>query len=130
MYEAVTRKIRVVVKPDFLPDQSDPDEERFLWAYTITIENHGQSVVQLLSRYWRITDAKGRVQEVRGPGVVGEQPILAPGESFEYTSGCPLTTPSGTMAGRYQMRSTVGEMFEVDIPLFALDSPHTPRSVH
>jgi len=129
-YERVTRGIRVSVKPAFLDDQSDPDEGRFVWSYSVTIENSGAETVQLLSRYWHITDAHGRVQEVRGPGVVGAQPVLAPGQQFQYTSGCPLPTPSGAMSGRYQMRSTAGEAFEVEIPAFLLESPHERRQIH
>lgn len=129
-YERVTRGIRVSVKPAFLDDQSDPDEGRFVWSYSVTIENGGPETVQLLSRYWHITDALGRIQEVRGPGVVGAQPVLAPGQMFQYTSGCPLPTPSGAMSGRYQMRSTAGEAFDVEIPAFLLESPHERRQIH
>ena len=130
LYERITRGIRVVVKPDYLDDQSEPDEGRYLWSYTITIENRGKEAVQLLSRYWHITDALGRVQEVRGPGVVGAQPVLEPGQAFEYTSGCPLGTASGAMVGRYQMRAASGEDFEADIPMFLLESPHEHRQIH
>lgn len=129
-YERVTRGIRVSVKPAFLDDQSDPEDGRFVWSYAVTIENGGAETVQLLSRYWHITDALGRIQEVRGPGVVGAQPVLAPGQTFQYTSGCPLPTPSGAMSGRYQMRSTAGEAFEVEIPAFLLESPHEHRQIH
>jgi ApaG protein len=129
-YERTTRSIRVSVEPAFLEDQSDPEEPRFLWSYTITIENTGPDTVQLLSRYWHITDATGRIQEVRGPGVVGAQPVLEPGASFEYTSGCPLPTASGAMVGRYQMQTTSGEAFEIDIPMFLLESPHERRQIH
>lgn len=129
-YERVTRGIRVSVKPAFLDDQSDPDENRFVWSYAVTIENGGAETVQLLSRYWHITDGHGRVQEVRGPGVVGAQPVLAPGQMFQYTSGCPLPTASGAMSGRYQMRSTAGEAFEIEIPVFLLESPHERRQIH
>ncbi len=129
-YERVTRGIRVSVKPAFLDDQSDPEERRFVWSYSVTIENGGMETVQLLSRYWHITDAQGRIQEVRGPGVVGAQPVLAPGQMFQYTSGCPLPTASGAMSGRYQMRSTGGEAFEVEIPAFLLESPHERRQIH
>jgi ApaG protein len=129
-YERVTRNIRVAVEPSFLDDQSEPTESRYLWAYRITIENTGGETVQLLSRHWRITDSRGRVREVRGAGVVGEQPILKPGGAFEYTSGAPLETPSGFMTGTYQMRATSGENFEIDIPLFALESPYEQRRMH
>ena len=103
MYEAVTRDIRVRVTPQYLEEESSPDEGHFFWAYTIEITNEGSETVQLRSRHWRITDADGRTEEVRGPGVVGETPVLEPGASFRYTSGCPLATPSGIMVGSYQM---------------------------
>lgn len=130
LYERVTHGIRVAVKPAYLEDQSEPEAGKYLWSYTITIENRGKETVQLLSRYWHITDAMGRVQEVRGPGVVGAQPILAPGQSFEYTSGCPLPTASGIMAGRYQMKKLAGGQFEAEIPAFLLESPYERRQVH
>lgn len=130
MYERSTRGIRVAVKPAFLEDQSDPEERRYIWSYTVIIENKSPETVQLMSRYWHITDAEGHVKEVRGPGVVGAQPVLAPGERFEYTSGCPLPTASGAMAGRYQMRVSSGEDFEAEIPGFVLESPHERRRVH
>lgn len=129
MFEATTRNIHIVVEPSFLDDQSEPDENRFLWAYRIVIENRGTDTVQLLSRYWRITDARGLVREVRGAGVIGEQPVIAPGGRFEYTSGAPLETPSGFMEGSYRMRAAHGE-FDVGIPLFALDSPYETRRMH
>lgn len=124
MYSATTEGIRVTVKPHYLEDQSSPEEEHYVWAYQVFIENMSADTVQLLNRYWHITDANGRVQEVKGPGVVGEQPTLPPGEAFEYTSGCPLSTPSGIMVGRYEMTDNSGRNFEVDIPAFSLDSPH------
>jgi ApaG protein len=124
MYSAVTRSIKVSVKPLFLEDQSSPAEHHFVWAYQVRIENTGRETVQLRMRHWRITDSFGRVQEVRGPGVVGEQPVLEPGEAFEYTSGTPLTAPSGIMVGTYQMETEGGETFDVAIPAFSLDSPH------
>jgi ApaG protein len=130
MYEAVTRGIRIRVTPQFLEQESSPDESRYLWAYTIDIRNEGSETVQLRSRHWRITDASGRTQEVSGPGVVGQTPVLAPGASFRYTSGCPLQTPSGIMAGSYQMTSAAGELFNVTIPAFSLDSPHAQRSLN
>jgi ApaG protein len=130
LYERTTRDIRVAVLPAYIEDQSEPDENRFLWSYTITIENKGQETVQLVSRYWHISDSAGRVQEVRGPGVVGAQPVLEPGQTFEYTSGCPLPTASGAMVGRYQMRAASGEAFEIDIPMFLLESPHEHRQIH
>jgi ApaG protein len=129
-YELETRAIRVAVKPAYLDDQSDPDDDRYVWSYTVTIENRSAEPVQLLSRYWNIMDGTGRVQEVRSPGVVGVQPIIAPGESFQYTSGCPLETASGTMSGHYQMRSASGESFEAEIPAFLLESPYERRQIH
>lgn len=130
MYECTTANIRIIVKPQFLEGQSRPDEAHFVWAYTIKIENQGQDTVTLRSRYWKITDGRGRIQEVRGAGVVGEQPTLAPGQSFEYTSGAPLPTPSGFMTGSYQMQASDGHLFNVEIPTFSLDSPHAPRQMH
>lgn len=130
MYEAVTRGIRVRVEPQYVEEQSSPDESHFFWAYTVTISNEGEQVVQLRSRLWRITNAHGLTQEVRGPGVVGLTPTIAPGESFSYTSGCPLETPSGIMVGSYQMQETSGQLFDVAIPAFSLDSPFAPRSLN
>jgi ApaG protein len=130
MFEATTRNIRVAVEPSFLDEQSDPHENRYLWAYRIVIENRGSETVQLLSRHWRITDGRGRLREVKGDGVVGEQPVLAPATRFEYTSGVPLETPSGFMTGSYHMRSAKGENFDVGIPTFALDSPYETGRVH
>jgi ApaG protein len=130
MYTAVTRSIEVTVTPRFLPERSSPGEGHYFWAYTIEITNNGAETVQLKTRHWRITDASGRVQEVRGPGVVGEQPRLAPGESFEYTSGVPLPTPSGFMAGSYRMVTEQGEPFDIEIPAFSLDSPEPKRTIN
>jgi ApaG protein len=130
MYETKTRGIRVAVQPAFLDDQSDPDQHRYLWSYTVTIENNGKEPVQLMSRYWHITDAEGRVQEVRGPGVVGAQPVIEPGKNFQYTSGCPLPTASGAMSGHYNMKAASGEAFEAEIPPFLLESPHERRQIH
>ena len=124
MYEAVTDGIKVSVTPFFLEDQSSPDEDHFVWAYQIVIENLGDETVQLRNRYWRITNANGQVEEVEGPGVVGEQPVLNPGDSFQYTSGAPLNTASGIMVGSYEMEGADGRMFDVAIPAFSLDSPH------
>lgn len=129
MYACTTRSIRVSVEPNFLDDQSSPEDNQYAWAYHIKIENIGKEIVQLHSRYWRITDKLGRIQEVRGMGVVGEQPVLRPGESFEYTSGTQLNTESGIMAGNYQMQTENGEFFNVTIPAFSLDSPHEIRSL-
>ncbi|MCW8835931.1 MAG: Co2+/Mg2+ efflux protein ApaG, partial [Rhodospirillales bacterium] len=117
-------------RPEYLEDQSDPEENRYVWAYHVRIENRGEQTVQLLTRYWRITDAFGRTQEVRGPGVVGEQPVLEPGDSFEYTSGTPLNTPSGFMGGAYQMETGTGEQFDVAIPDFSLDRPQENCRLH
>lgn len=130
MYEAVTRGIRVRVQPQYLEEESAPVDGRYVWAYTIDIINEGTETVQLRSRHWRITDAAGHTEEVRGPGVVGETPVLGPGESFRYTSGCPLTTPSGIMVGSYQMTTEDGGRIEVAIPAFSLDSPHARRSLN
>ena len=130
MYEAVTRGIRIRVTPQYLEDQSSPDESEFFWAYTIVITNEGDETVQLRSRVWLITDGAGQTQEVRGPGVVGEQPELGPGDSYQYTSGCPLSTPSGIMVGHYTMRNESGETFDIDIPAFSLDLPGTGRTVN
>jgi ApaG protein len=130
MYKQTTRQITISVKPFFLEDQSSPEEGRFVWAYHVRIENEGDDTVQLRNRYWRITDSLGRVQEVRGAGVVGEQPVLKPGESFEYTSGTPLPTPSGIMMGSYQMESQSGDRFDVTVPAFSLDSPHQPNRLN
>lgn len=130
MYSKTTRAIRVSVQPAYLDEQSNPQENYFVWAYKVRIENHGSDTVQLLNRYWHITDGLGRVQEVRGPGVVGKQPVLGPGESFEYTSGSPLSTSSGIMVGTYEMAGPGGERFEVDIPAFSLDVPDQPRRLN
>ena len=124
MYEAVTDGIKVSVTPHFLEDQSSPADDHYVWAYQISIENHGTETVQLRNRYWRITNAQGQVEEVEGPGVVGEQPVLRPGDSFQYTSGAPLNTASGIMMGSYEMECADGRMFDVTIPAFSLDSPH------
>ncbi len=130
MYQAVTENIRVVVQPQFLEGQTEPEENKFVWAYTITVENLGQETVTLLTRHWIITDGLGRRQDVRGDGVVGEQPQLGPGQSFQYTSGCPLSTPSGLMVGSYGMITAEGRAFDVAIPAFSLDSPHDQHSVN
>jgi ApaG protein len=122
-YVATTRGIAVSVEPVYLEAKSSPDSSQYFWAYRVTIENQGQETVQLLSRHWMITNARGEFTEVKGPGVVGEQPVLKPGESYEYTSGAPLNTPSGMMGGAYQMESESGERFDIEIPTFSLDSP-------
>ena len=130
IYEQVTRGIRVSVTSHYLEDQSDPKEPRYVWAYTVRINNESPTSVQLRTRYWRITDSRGNTDVVAGDGVVGEQPVIRPGEGFEYTSGAPLATPSGLMVGAYGMETTEGELFDVDIPAFSLDSPHELRQVH
>ena len=122
-YEETTAGIRVCVIPQYLDDQSDPRDNHFVWAYEITITNEGKDTVQLRDRYWHITDATGHVEEVAGPGVVGEQPVLNPGDTFSYTSGCPLPTPSGIMRGHYTMADERGGSFNVSIPPFSLDLP-------
>src|SRR5205807_8319905 len=122
-----TRHIKVTVKPNFMPKRSSAEHSRYFWSYTIVITNSGDETVQLQTRHWIITDASGRKQEVKGKGVVGEQPVLAPGERFEYTSGVPLPTASGIMTGRYQMVSDSGEHFEIDVPTFSLDSSDGKR---
>lgn len=129
-YVATTRAITVTVQPYFLDEQSSPDAGHFVWAYHVRIENNGAETVQLLTRHWRITNALGHVQEVKGEGVVGKQPVLKPGESFEYASGAPLSTPSGIMVGTYQMTSASGEQFDIQIPAFSLDSPHNREVMH
>jgi ApaG protein len=130
MYRTVTRDIEVSVLPRFMAERSAPDNGYFFWAYTIEITNHGRETVQLKSRHWRITDANGRLQEVRGAGVVGEEPVLEPGESFEYTSGVPLSTSSGFMTGSYGMVTATGEPFDIDIPAFSLDSSPAERTLN
>jgi len=129
-YLAVTRQIEVKVIPRFLAERSSPENGYFFWAYTITLTNLGAETVQLKTRHWRITDALGRLQEVRGAGVVGEEPVLKPGENFEYTSGVPLPTSSGFMTGTYGMVSAVGEKFEIQIPAFSLDTPEKARTIN
>ena len=130
MYEETTNGIKVSVRPVYLEDQSSPEDDHYVWAYNVRIENQGTEQVQLMNRHWRITDAMGRSQDVRGAGVVGEQPILQPGDSYEYTSGTPLQTPSGIMMGEYEMACQDGSGFEVTIPAFSLDSPHMSRQIH
>ena len=123
MYSKKTRKINITVNPYFLDEQSEPEDQHFVWAYQVTIDNQSKEKVQLKNRYWKIIDSNGSEQEVKGEGVVGEQPILNPGEKFEYTSGTPLSTPSGFMGGYYEMETTEGKIFEAIIPQFSLDSP-------
>jgi ApaG protein len=130
MYQTVTRNIEVSVTPKFLPERSSQEKSYFFWQYTIEISNHGSETVQLKTRHWRITDAFGRVQEVRGAGVVGEEPVLEPGASYEYTSGVPLPTASGFMVGTYGMVSARGERFDIQIPAFSLDGPEAKRTLN
>lgn len=127
MYKATTHEITVTVMPAYLEDQSQPDAGRWFWAYTVEITNGSREPAQLRSRYWHITDANGHVEEVRGPGVIGEEPVLSPGDSFTYTSGCPLGTSSGFMRGHYEMQGLDGRFFTVDIPAFSLDVPMRQR---
>jgi ApaG protein len=130
MCETTTRNISVRVKSNFLEDDSAPADGYYFWAYTVEINNHGTETVRLRARSWRITDSLGRTREVRGAGVVGKEPLLEPGRTFRYTSGTPLTTPSGVMLGTYQMESENGEQFDVTIPVFSLDSPYEERALN
>jgi ApaG protein len=127
MYSAVTREVQITVLPEFVPERSDADEATFFWAYTVEIANQGSTTVQLTGRHWMITDANGKLEDVQGPGVVGEQPVLKPGETFRYTSGCSLTTASGIMTGTYRMVDESGDVFDAEIPVFSLDSPFAQR---
>ena len=129
-YAETTRAITITVEPYYLDEQSEPSEGHFVWAYHVRIENNGEKTVKLMTRHWHITDSLGNVQEVRGDGVIGEQPVLTPGESFEYTSGTPLATPSGIMAGSYRMETDDGKSFDAVIPAFSLDSPHQAGMIH
>ena len=129
-YEAITHNIRVLVEPRFLEEQSVPHSDRYVWAYTVMLENEGEATVQLKTRTWLITDGNGNSETVHGPGVVGEQPILRPGDRFQYTSGCPLKTPTGFMVGNYSMQAEDGSSFDIDIPAFALDHPDAPRTMN
>ncbi len=127
-YEAETQGVVVRVRPAFLDEESSPEENRYIWAYHVEIENRSKRTLQLMTRHWRITDREGRVQEVNGSGVVGQNPVLKPGGRFEYTSGCPLNAPSGMMQGAYNLEDETGAMLEARIPLFALDSPYDRRA--
>ncbi|WP_428647571.1 Co2+/Mg2+ efflux protein ApaG [Roseibium sp.] len=129
-YSAITEGIEVSVEPFYLDDESKPEESAFIWAYMVEIHNGGTEPVQLKSRYWLITDALGRQEEVRGEGVIGEQPVIEPGETYEYSSHCPLATDSGIMAGSYSMERPDGTSFEVMIPAFSLDLPDAIRSLN
>ncbi|MGE3770065.1 MAG: Co2+/Mg2+ efflux protein ApaG [Bdellovibrionales bacterium] len=130
MFTKTTRDITVTVEPTYLELQSDPDAQKFVWAYHIRIENRGDTRVTLQTRRWQVTDAFGRAQTVQGVGVVGQQPVLEPGDHFEYTSGTPLDTPSGIMVGSYTMQNAAGDMFEVAVPAFSLDCPHERKTLH
>jgi len=130
VYEKTTHGIRIAVEPLFLADKSDESQSRYVWAYHVVIENQSSQTYQLLTRHWRITDGNGMVQEVKGDGVVGEQPVLIPGDSFEYTSGTPLSTPSGIMVGSYHFESETGDRLEAAVPAFSLDSPFERSRVH
>jgi ApaG protein len=130
VYATTTQQITVTVQSYYLDEQSEPDESHYVWAYKVRIQNNGGDTVQLMTRHWRITDSRGHTQEVQGEGVVGEQPVLEPGDYFEYTSGTPLGTPSGFMAGTYLMKAGGGKEFDVTIPAFSLDSPYEPRLIH
>ena len=130
MYREMTEGIEVTVLPVYIDERSDPGEHRYFWAYQVQIENKGADTIQLINRFWTITDGNGAVEEVYGPGVVGEQPVLSPGERFEYTSGCPLTTPSGIMVGHYEMQRGDGELLLIKIPAFSLDLPDADPSVN
>jgi ApaG protein len=129
-YSQTTRGVRINVTPVFLNEQSDPENNDYVWAYTVEIENLSDQTVQLTARRWHITDRNGITQVVQGPGVVGEQPILHEGDSFTYTSGCPLNTPSGVMRGYYSMQTLEGETFEAQVPAFSLDSPFDVRTLN
>lgn len=130
VYEARTDDVLVRVCANYLPDQSDPREGKFVWGYMVEIENHGKIGLQLISRHWVITDARNRVEEVDAPGAAGEQPELGPGEAFRYSSACPLSTDSGAMRGAYRMLTEHGETFEAAIPEFSLHLPTARRTVH
>ena len=127
MYERRTRDVVVRVEPSFLHDQSNPSDDRFIWAYHVEIENQSGQDLQVVERFWQIADSRGQVQEVRGAGVVGEKPVIEPGGTFRYTSGAPLTAPAGMMLGSYTVQTPDGEAFDVDIPAFALESPGESR---
>jgi ApaG protein len=129
-YSAVTHSIRVSVEPKYLEDQSCPEDARYFWRYEVQIENGGEKTVQLVNRYWRVTDARGQVKEIRGPGVIGKQPILKPGQKFRYASGTPLSTPSGFMSGSYEMVAETGERLDISIPAFSLDTPDSRPAMH
>ena len=130
MYAETTRSVLITVETEYLPEYSEPEKRKHFWAYHITIENRGAETVQLINRYWRIVDGAGHVEEVSGPGVVGEQPVLAPGQRFKYTSGAPLAVPGGFMSGHYEMATAGGERFNAIVPAFSLDLPQQTARVH
>ena len=130
MYTKTTKNINITVSPHYLEDQSEPENQHYVWAYQVTINNLGNGTVKLKNRYWKIIDSNGIKQEVRGEGVVGEQPVLNPGEKFQYTSGTPLSTPSGFMEGHYEMETKNGSKFDATIPLFSLDTPQTSAKLN
>lgn len=130
MFKATTQGVTVTVMPVYIDERSDPASSNYFWAYRVMIENGSGQTLQLISRYWHITDSNGRVEEVRGEGVIGEQPVLADGENFSYTSGCPLKTPSGIMTGHYMMQDDNGIMHEIEIPAFPLDLPDLSPSLN
>ena len=130
MYTKTTKSINITVNPSYLDEHSEPEDQHYVWAYQITINNLGKETVQLKNRYWKIIDSNGTKQEIKGKGVVGEQPVLNPGEKFEYTSGTPLSTPSGFMEGYYEMETKTGRKFDATIPLFSLDSPYVSNKLN
>ena len=130
MYISTTQNVTVSVEPTYLSGESAPGQNIYVWSYKVRIENNGAETLQLKTRHWKITDSYGRVQEVHGPGVVGEQPVLKPGESFEYTSGTPLSTPSGIMVGAYAMQATDGTLMDIAIHAFSLHTPDIAKRVH
>ena len=130
MYTKTTKSINITVNPCYLDEQSEPEDHHYVWAYQITINNLGQETVQLKNRYWKIIDSNGTKQEIKGKGVVGEQPVINPGEKYEYTSGTPLSTPSGFMEGHYEMETINGKTFDATIPLFSLDSPYVSNKLN
>lgn len=130
MYSATTHNVTVSVELSYLDNESTPEDNVYVWAYTVRIENKGADALQLRSRHWTITDSYGRIQQVHGPGVVGEQPVIAPGASYQYTSGTPLATPSGFMTGTYSMQATDGSIVDIEIPTFSLDTPGSSRQLH
>ena len=129
-YVLTTRSISISVRPEYLEEHSDPENNHFIWAYHVRIHNQGPATVHLKSRYWHITNELGHVQEISGDGVIGEQPVLGPGDHFEYSSGTPLGTPSGIMQGHYVMEAETGETFQVAIPPFSLDSPRQKQHLN